>query len=287
MTSPTPLDSATPTPTPTPAPAPAAPPSRRTAAVAVSVVTIVVGAVAFLGTVGGTAISAAVTLSDTGEYGNGGSISARGLTDLDIDVAGGSLTIEYGDVSDAELAARAGGPDGWTFERQGDTLRVASPERPGPSAWGGGRSATLTLPRELAGTGLDATLQVTGGSLDVDATLGALRVDLAGGEVTVEGAARSLDLTVAGGSASVELDDVGTASFEIAGGELSADLSGTTPSRTTVSLTAGSADIVLPDDTYRVTTEGVGSVDNALRTSSSATAVVDVEAALGRVSLSS
>lgn len=280
MTTQIPLDA------PTPAPVPP-PPPRRTAALAVSIVTIVVGAVAFLGTVGGTAISAAVSLSDTGGRGDGGSLSARGLTDLDIDVAGGALTIEYGDVGDVEFASRAGGPDGWTFERRGDTLRVASPDRPGLSSWGGGRSATLTLPRDLERSALDAKLQVTGGSLDLDATLGALRVDLAGGRVTLAGSAGSLELTVAGGSASAELRDVDTAAFEVAGGELSAGLSGATPSRTTVSLTAGSADIELPDDTYRVSTEGVGEVDNSLRTSSTATAVVEVEAALGSVSLSS
>ncbi|MDF2990909.1 MAG: hypothetical protein K0S37_1423 [Microbacterium sp.] len=280
MTTQTPLDPST--------PAPATRPPRRTAAVAVSIVTIVVGSVAFLGTVGGTAISAAATLSDSGYRGLDAQVSTRGLTGLDLDLAAGSLTIAYGDVTDAELAARVGGPGGWTFERRGDTLRVASPDRGVLSTWGsGGHSATLTLPRELARTDLDAKLEVTGGSLDLDAAFGDLRVELAGGEVTLAGGARSLNLTVAGGSASTELEDVDTAAFEVAGGDLSVDLSGTTPSRTTVSVTGGSADIVLPDDTYRVSTEGVGSVDNSLRTSSSATAVVQVEAALGHVSLSS
>ena len=115
-----------------------------------------------------------------------------------------------------------------------------------------------------------------------------LTVNLAGGAVELSGRAETLEVTVAGGAASAEMENVDTASFEVAGGELTAGLSGRTPSRTTVTVTAGSADITLPEDEYRVVnTDGIGSVDSSLRTSSSAKAVVDVEAALGQVSLSS
>jgi len=282
MTTQTPLE---PTPVePTPRPTST---SRRGTVLAVSIVTIVVGAIALVGTVGGTAITAAATLADTRSDIDAGSVSARGLTDLAVDVAGGSLTIEYGDVADATLDAGGARRGGWTFERTGDSLRVSSP-RGAFIDWDRGPSATLTLPRSLKDTPLDARFDVTGGTLDVDADMRGLTVNLAGGAVEMAGSAETLEITVAGGAASAEIAGVDTASFEVAGGQLTAGLSGATPSRTTVSVTAGSADIRLPDDEYRVVNrEGIGSVDNSLRTSSTAKAVVDVEAALGQVSLSS
>jgi len=277
MTTQTPLE-------PTPPPAPT---SRRGTVLAVSIVTIVVGACALIGTVGGTAITAAATLADTRSDITAGSVSARDLSDLAVDVAGGSLTIEYGDVADATLDAGGARRGGWTFERAGDTLRVSSP-RGAFIDWDRSPAATLTLPRSLKDTPLDARLDVTGGTLDLDADMRGLTVNLAGGAVELSGRAETLEVTVAGGAASAEMENVDTASFEVAGGELTAGLSGRTPSRTTVTVTAGSADITLPDDEYRVVnTDGIGSVDNSLRTSSSAKAVVDVEAALGQVSLSS
>ncbi|KTS03710.1 hypothetical protein [Microbacterium testaceum] len=282
MTTQTPLE---PTPVePTPPPAQT---SRRGTVLAVSIVTIVVGAIALVGTVGGTAITAAATLADTRSGVNAGSVSARGLTDLSVDVAGGSLTIEYGDGTDATLEAGGNRRGGWTFERTGDTLRVSSP-RGAFVDWDRSPGATLTLPRSLKGSPLDGRIDVTGGTLDLDAEMRALTVNLAGGAVDLSGSAETLEVTVAGGAATADVEDVDTATFEVAGGELTAGLSGATPSRTTVTVTAGSADITLPDDEYRVVNQdGIGSVDNSLRTSSSAKAVVDVEAALGQVSLSS
>ena len=277
MTTQTPLE-------PTP---PSPRPARRGSVLAVSIVTIVVGACALVGTVGGTAITAAATLADTRSDITAGSVSVRGLSDLAVDVAGGSLAIEYGDVADATLDAGGARRGGWTFERTGDSLRVSSP-RGAFIDWDRSPAATLTLPRSLQNTPIDARIDVTGGTLDLDADLRGLTVNLAGGAVEMSGSAETLAVTVAGGSASAEVTGVDTASFEVAGGELTAGLSGATPSRTSVTVTAGSADITLPDDEYRVLNQdGIGSVDNSLRTSSSAKAVVDVEAALGQVSLSS
>lgn len=279
---PTPLD-----PTPLERTPPPAPTSRRGAVLAVSIVTIVVGACALVGTVGGTAITAAATLSDTRSDIDAGSVSARDLTDLTVDVAGGSLTIEYGDVADATLDAGGSRRGEWLFERTGDTLRVSSP-RGTFTGWDRSPGATLTLPWSLQNAPFNARVDVTGGTLDLDADMRSVTVNLAGGAVDLSGSAETLEVTVAGGAATAEMENVDTASFEVAGGELTAEMSGATPSRTAVTVTAGSADVTLPDDEYRVVNqEGIGSVDSSLRTSSSATAVVDVEAALGQVSLSS
>ncbi|SDP02483.1 hypothetical protein SAMN04487848_3052 [Microbacterium sp. ru370.1] len=271
---------------PLPAPAAPEPPRRRGAAFAVSIVTIAVGACVALGTLAGTAASAVVSLRDTDRESVSVSDATRAVDSLDIDVTGGALTIAYGDVDSARLDATSGRA-GWTFERRGDALRVASPNGTFVG-WNTGSSATITLPRDWAGTGLGVDAQVSGGSLDLEGDYGSLSIRLAGGTTTLNGAAGELELDVSGGSASVQLRDVGTAVFEVAGGEVTAQLRGSTPLRTDVELTAGSVDLRLPDDEYRVSLDdGLGQVDNALRQSPTATAEVDVTATMGEVRLRS
>ncbi len=254
-----------------------------------SVVTIVVGAFVAVGTLAGTGVSAVASMSDwrgqTATSDSATSDATEQLTDLDIDLAGGDLTVEFGDVAFAQLDADTHGRKGWTFERDGDSLRVASPS--GSFADGGiGSRATLILPRDLDGSGIRADVRVTGGALDVTGDFGDMTVEVAGGTASVDGAARDLDLTLTGGSASARILDAETASFEVAGGQLTARLTGVTPSRTDVEVTAGSADLTLPDDEYDVRVDdGLGSVDNGLRTSAAAVAEVDVTATMGSVRL--
>lgn len=277
--------------TPLPAPAAPEPPRRRGAAFAVSVATIVVGAVVAVGTLAGTGVSAVASMADwrgdTSSYDVSSDSSALALTDLQIDLAGGELTVEYGDVESAQLDADSRGRQGWTFDQEGDSLRVASPSGSFVDA-GRGARATLTLPWDLEGSGITADIRVTGGALELTGGFGDVTVEVAGGVATLDGAARDIDVTVTGGSATAAIMDAEAAAFEVAGGELTATLSGVTPTRTDVEVTAGSADITLPDDEYRVRVDdGVGSVDNGLRTSSSAAATVDVTATMGSVRLRS
>lgn len=262
------------------------PPRRRGAALAVSVVTIVVGACVALGTVAGTGASAVVVLRDADRGSVRVDDTARAVGSLDVDVTGGALTIAYGDVENARLDATTGRA-GWTFERRGDALRVASPNGTFVG-WGSGSSATITLPRDWATTGPGVDAQISGGTLDLQGEYGTVSIRVAGGTATLDGAAADLDLSVSGGSASVQLRDVGTAAFDVAGGEITGQLRGSTPVRTDIELAAGSLDLRLPDDEYRVSIDdGLGSVDNALRTSATATAEVDVTATMGEVRLRS
>lgn len=277
--------------TPLPTPAAPEPPRRRGAAFAVSVATIVVGAVVAVGTLAGTGVSAVAGMADwrgeTSSYDVSSDSSALSLTDLQIDLAGGELTVEYGDVESPQLDADSRGRQGWTFDQDGNSLRVASPSGSFVDA-GRAARATLTLPWDLDGSGIAADIRVTGGALELTGGFGDVTVEVAGGVATLDGAARDIDVTVTGGSATAEIIDADTAAFEVAGGELTATLSGVTPTRTDVEVTAGSADVMLPDDEYRVRVDdGAGSVDNGLRTSSSATATVDVTATMGSVRLRS
>ncbi|MBB3158817.1 hypothetical protein FHS07_002535 [Microbacterium proteolyticum] len=274
-----------------PTPVAPEPPRRRGAAFVVSVMTIVVGSCVALATLAGTGVSAVARMADwrgdTSSYEVPPDSSASSLTDLEIDLAGGELTVEYGDVESAQLDADGRGPQGWTFDQVGDSLRVASPSGSFVDA-GRGPRATLILPWELDGSGITADIRVTGGALELTGGFGDVTVEVAGGVATLDGAARDIDVTVTGGSAMAAIMDAEAAAFEVAGGELTATLSGVAPTRTDVEVTAGSADITLPDDEYRVRVDdGLGAVDNGLRTSSSATATVDVTATMGSVRLRS
>lgn len=276
MTVQTPLD-----PTPPPAAAPT-PPRRTGAALAVSIVTIVVGGCAILGAFASSGFSAAAAFSRSAGSGQTQASDIQGVRDLDVDIAGGSLTIEYGEVSEAILDDM--NTPGWTIEKRGSTLRVVSPDH-SLVDWGSSPAASLTLPRELGRSGIDLRVDLAGGSLDAVGDFGDLAVKVTGGQATLSGRADALDVSVAGGSASAEVSGADSAAFEVAGGELSAVLTGTTPTTTTIEVTAGSADIALPDDTYLVASDGPGSLDNSLPTSPTATARVEVQTALGSVTL--
>lgn len=266
---------------PAPAPAPT-PPRRSKGALAVAIGTIVIGGFVIVGTLLSTGFTAVRDLSATSIGAPVQQNDVAGIRDLDVNVAGGALRIAYDDVSEAELGG--GGVGAWTLERRGDTLHVSSPRR-SFADWGARSQATLTLPRELERQNLDLRVEVAGGTVDLDGDYGDVNVTVTGGNATVSGAASALSFTVAGGSVTADVDGADTATFEVTGGDLTADLTGAAPARTSIEVTAGSADIGLPDDTYRVTSEGPGSVDSALRTSPTATPRVDVQATLGSVTL--
>lgn len=266
---------------------PPAAPRRRGAAFAISVVTIVAGGFIALGTFVGTGLTAAHGMASSrwdavaSEQVSSASESAA-LASLEVQVAGARLSIVSGDVEAPEIDAATSGPNAWTFERDGDHLRVVSPTG---SFIDPDSRATLTLPR---GSSVAADVRVSGGTLDVQGDFDALDLEVSGGSATVAGNAHSVDLSLAGGSASVSLTDASTAAFDVAGGRLTVALDGATPDSTRVEVTAGSADITLPDDEYAVTTDdGVGTVDNRLRRNAAAVATVDVTATMGSVTLRS
>lgn len=258
-------------------------PSRRAkGALAVSIGTIVVGGCVIVGTLLSTGFTAVRDLSAMSLGAPVQQNDVAGIRDLDVDVAGGALRIVYDDVSEAELDG--GGVGAWTLERRGDTLHVSSPRR-SFADWGSGSQATLTLPRELGRQDLGLHVEVAGGSIDLSGDYGDVDVTVSGGSATVSGAASTLSLSVAGGSVTADVDGVDAATFEVTGGDLTADLTGGAPARTRVDVTAGSADIGLPDATYRLSSEGPGSIDSSLQTSPTATPRVEVQATLGSVTL--
>ena len=207
---------------PTP-PAPPAPPARpstarpsaaapqpaetRGASRVVAILTIALGGAIVLGAIGSAVFSTVAAASVRTES---ESIDVGGVRDLDVDVDAASLDIEFADVSEASLDVTSGaGVGAWTLERNGGTLVVATPHRFGPWwLFGGEVSATLTLPRELEGSELDASLDLSAGDLTVDGAFGDLDIEVGAGSLTVDGAAEAVSVDLSAGGADIDLADV-------------------------------------------------------------------------------
>lgn len=261
----------------------------RSARTAIVVVTAVVGGVALLAS-GGTAAVAAVADLSRGDYSQ--TASAEGVDALDVEVGGSDVTVVFDDVDDAELEVIGGRRGTWTIERRDDELVVRSPDRLfGWFGWSGGwfgddERVVLTLPEELNTGELDAAFDLGAGSLDVDGDFAALSADVGAGALFISGSADTLDADINAGRAEIRLDGVREADFRIAAGRLTGELTGLTPDAVTVDVTAGSLEVILPQDTYRVTQEvSAGSFDNGLDESSSSDHVVDVTVAAGSARL--
>lgn len=266
---------------------PPAPPSEepRGASRVIAILTIALGSAIALSAIGSAVFSTVAAASVRTES---ESIDVSGVRDLDVDVDAASLHVEFADVSEASLEVTSGGGVGaWTLERNGSTLAVATPHRFGPWwLFGGEVRATLTLPRELEGTALDASLDLSAGDLTVDGEFGDLAIDVGAGSLTVDGAAQALSVDLSAGGADIDLADVSEAQFSISAGAVESRLTGSTPQTVTVDVSAGSLELRLPDDAYDVRSDvSAGDFENRLNTDASSGNVVDVTVSAGSVTI--
>ena len=261
------------------------PPETRGAPRVVAILTVALGCAIVLGALGSAAFSTVAAASVRTES---QTIDVAGVDGLDIDVDAASLGIEFADVSEASLEVTSGaGVGAWTLKRDEGTLVVATPHRFGPWwLFGGEVSATLTLPRELEGSELDASLDLSAGDLTVDGTFGDLEIEVGAGSLTVDGAARTLSADLSAGGADIELADVEDADFSISAGAVDARLTGSAPRLVSVDVSAGSLDLRLPDGAYDVRSDvSAGDLDNGLRTDADSGNVVDVTVSAGTVTM--
>jgi hypothetical protein len=275
-----------------PAPAPTDAPRRTPGATAIMVVTAVIGGIALLGSGGAAAAAATGTLltstDDRGDSVQG--VDVAGIDSIDLDVDAGNMRIEFGDVDEAQLSVTNGRGADWTFEVDGDTLLVHSPDfRFGwwfGSWFGDDESAVLTLPEDLRDSALDADLTLDAGSLDVDGDFGALDVNVNAGALDVQGAAESLGIDMSAGRADVLLDGVTEADLGVSAGNLTVELTGTAPTRTSIDVSAGSVDLTVPDVAYTVEQDiSAGSLDAKVDQSAGARRTIEVSLAAGSVTV--
>lgn len=251
----------------------------------VAIMTIALGCAIVLGAIGSATFS---TVAAASVHTESQQIDVAGVTDLAVSVDAATLQIEFADVSEATLEVTSGGGAGaWTLERDGDELVVATPHRFGPWWFFGGEvRATLTLPQELEGTSLDASLDLSAGDLTVDGEFGDLGIDVGAGSLTVDGAARELSVELSAGGADIDLSDVREAEFSVSAGAVDARLNGSAPRLVSVDVSAGSLDLKLPNGRYDVRSDvSAGEFDNRLSTDADAENVVDVTVSAGTVTI--
>lgn len=270
-----------PSPTPTP-PATPAPRSDRAGVRPITVVLSVIGGVA-LASAGVTAAFAAgnqlarVDSFDTADV--------SGIRSVDVDISASDVTVEFGDVDEAQLQVEGGRGGSWTLERDDDELLLHSPSPFG--LWFGDWFASegrvvLTLPESLGEAGLDFDLDLSAGSLTVTGDFGDVEAAVGAGELWVEGTADSVDADVSAGRAEIRLENVAEADFVVSAGHLSAELTGSAPDEVTIDVSAGSLQLWVPDETYDVVEDvSAGSFVNEVQTSSSSPRTISATVSAG------
>lgn len=272
-------------------PAPGAPePGRSSGTTAIMIVTAVIGGIALLGAGGTAAVAATGNILSSSRPDSVQSVDVDGLASIDLDADASMVRVVFADVDEAELSVTDGRNAAWTFEREGDELVVRSP-RPAFGWWFGNwfgdeERVVLTLPEELNGSGVDASLTLDAGSLDVSGAYGALEVQVNAGSLDISGAAESFDVQMNAGRADVVLDGVDQADLGIAAGDLTVELTGDAPTATTIDVSAGSLNLTLPDVEYRITQDiNAGSFDARVDESPSARRTIDVSLSAGSVNV--
>ncbi len=269
---------------------------RRRGTGPVAITTAILGGVALLA-VGASAASGAVgSRGGTSESGVQ-SVSARGITELDLEVGAASFTLAYGPVTEAELTVTGAQADRVELRRERGALVVSSPDQIGGSCWFGfcpperrlgSSTITLTLPQKYRTQLLDADITLAAGAVSADGTFGQLDVEVGAGKAEVTGAARELDVSVGVGEFVGDLQGVRTADFEVSMGGATARLRGTAPDEVSVQASMGSVDLTLPDAEYRVTSAvELGDLRNELRTSSTSPHRITAELTAGDLVLRS
>lgn len=262
------------------------PPSPQGSAAPRIIATVVgvVGALVIVGTLGSAAVgTAAAAVTDR----SGSSVGVEGITALDAEIGAGDLQVEYADTGEARLDVTSSwGADRWILERDGDTLRVSSPDRWWMGWSFGQRSeAVLTLPDTLRS--IDADLTMNAGELRVvDGDFAELDIDLGAGSIEVTGSARSVDATVSAGDADLELSDVEEAELAVNAGGMDAVLTGTQPDSIVLDVSAGRLTATVPDGEYDVSSEvSAGDFENGVRSTPGASSTVDVTVSAGQAVL--
>ncbi|UJP09541.1 DUF4097 domain-containing protein [Microbacterium sp. KUDC0406] len=251
---------------------------------AITVVTAVVGGVAIAGSAAAAAFAGANQLS-TGPTST--STAVTGVTDLDLSVDAADVRVEFYDGAQARLESDGGDLDGWRVYRDGDELKVRSPDRGWnwflPDWLHESETVTLLLPESLSG--MDADFDVQAGALHVDGEFGELDATVDAGALNLNGSARSLDADVNAGRADIALADVRDAEFTVSAGRLTAELSAV-PREVSLDVSAGQLTLTVPDDVYSIRRDvSAGTLNSDLQESSSSSNRIDASVSAGTANL--
>ena len=217
------------------------------------------------------------------------SVAADGVTNLDIDVDAGALSVACGASEDFVLTQK-NVTDRWYMNAEGGTVHVwQEPADNWLPLWLFGKPAeevALEVPQSLCEQSLTADLSVDAGSLDVKADVDGATVDVSAGSLSLAGAANAVTVNVDSGSADLNIDDAEQVAVEVSAGSVEGAFT-QVPERLTADVGAGSASLALPAGNYTVNSNAeAGSVSNNLTIDSSAPAgAIDVSVDAGSASL--
>ena len=273
-------------------PAPQGPSPTRGSSRVVAIVVIVIGALIVLGTITSALISTIVSASVKSTT---RTVAVTGVTDLNVDVAAGSLRVEFADVDEAELEVTGtGGADRWTLRTEGGELVVSTPQGWFNGGWpfggwpfgeNGVGEGTLRLPQSLEG--LDADLSLAAGELVVDeGDFGEVELDMGAGRTRFAASVDTISAEISAGDAEFTVDGAREAGFSVNAGSLDARLTGEQPRSLELDVSAGRLDIVVPEGEYDVTSDvSAGDFDNRVGSVPGADSTVDVSVSAGKVVL--
>jgi hypothetical protein len=281
--------------TPPPAGTDAPPPGQRPTSGAARVIAILIavfGAFVIIGAIISALVTTIVSASvDTTTR----TADVADVTSLDVDMAAGTLRIEFADVSEAELEVTGtAGAERWTFRTEEGELVVASPQGWFNGGWPFGGwpfgeraadDATLVLPESLKGT--DARLSLAAGELIVDeGDFGEVDLDMGAGRTVFSASVDSITADVSAGGAELELEGAREASFSVSAGALQATLSGQQPRTLEIDVSAGSAEVTVPEGDYNIVSDvTAGEFDNRVGSTPDADSTVNVQVSAGKAVL--
>ena len=216
------------------------------------------------------------------------SVAADGVTNLDVDVDAGALSVACGASEDFVLTQK-NVTDRWYMNAEGGTVHVwQESDNEWLPLWLFGKSAekaALEIPQSLCEQSLTADLSVDAGSLDVKADVDGATVDVRAGSLSLAGAANAVTANVAAGSADLNIDDAEQVAVEVRSGSVEGAFT-QVPEQLTADVGAGSASLALPAGNYTANSNAeAGSVSNNLTIDSSAPAgAIDVSVDAGSAS---
>jgi len=275
------------TPPPVTPPASGTPPvTPRSSSRVIAIIAICLGTVLVIGAVFAGVVSTVRSLAVRSEV---LTAEVAGISGIDVDIAAAELIVVYGDVDDATLEITGSGIADWSVTRNGDDL-VVDTDR---SWWRGwnlfgtrGDRAVLTLPAGLQG--IDASLDLSAGSITARGDFGELDLGLAAGSIDVTGSADEVDIDLSAGRVTFDLDGVRSGAVRVSAGSVEGRLGGAAPERLALEASAGQIDLVLPEGSYDVRSDvTAGTLDNRLSTAPGARSEITVDLAAGTVTLRS
>ena len=211
-----------------------------------------------------------------------------GVTSIELSGIDAGIDVRYRDVDVATLDVSGRTvPAPWTFEVRGTALVLApSGTKPNRGDWFDFESATLTLPVSLEMTTPDLAADLASGSATIEGAFGKVDLSVDSGYLSFNGTAETVAVSVQSGAADVTTDAMAKGAFTVGSGYLNLDSVGIQPQELRFDVDSGVIDAQLPTGAYAVELTGDASaVHNGLPTGPGTPARVTANVMSGALTL--